>query len=248
MFEHALLQSGPAPERRRAIALAFLGQAGTVAGLIILSVFYADRIVPVHLVQLVAPPLIAMRPLPEVKPQTIPSHSSVTLTSARPSFAITPSVGHRFVADTGAPDLTPPTDIVIGNGTSRNAVPGVDFGGTGIIAAAPPAEPEPVKQPAAKVLSGPLRVSEGVATAMLIKKVLPVYPALAKTARISGTVQLNGIIGRDGHIRELQVVSGHPMLVQAALEAVRQWVYRPTLLNNQPVEVQAPIQVNFVLN
>ena len=83
--------------------------------------------------------------------------------------------------------------------------------------------------------------------AKLLRKVIPEYPAMAKAARISGIVRLIGIIGKDGAIRNLQLVSGHPMLARAALEAVQQWVYKPTLLNGNPVEVIAPIEVNFTL-
>jgi protein TonB len=90
-------------------------------------------------------------------------------------------------------------------------------------------------------------VSGGVQNAKLIRKVVPVYPALARQARISGTVRLVGIIGKDGSIKNLQLVSGHPLLVDAAFQAVRQWVYQPTLLTGQPVEVVAPIDVIFTL-
>jgi protein TonB len=83
--------------------------------------------------------------------------------------------------------------------------------------------------------------------AKLVRKVIPEYPAMAKAARISGIVRLIGIIGKDGAIRNLQLVSGHPMLARAALEAVQQWIYKPTLLNGNPVEVIAPIEVNFTL-
>jgi protein TonB len=71
---------------------------------------------------------------------------------------------------------------------------------------------------------------------------------LAKQARISGSVHLAARISTDGHIEDLRVVGGHPMLVQAALDAVRQWVYKPTLLNGVPVEVLTDIMVNFTLN
>ena len=87
----------------------------------------------------------------------------------------------------------------------------------------------------------------GVQTAKLVKKIIPEYPPLAKTARISGVVHLLGVIAKDGTIQNLQVIGGHPLLARAALEAVRQWVYQPTLLNGQPVEVIAPIDVNFTL-
>jgi protein TonB len=83
--------------------------------------------------------------------------------------------------------------------------------------------------------------------AKLIHKVIPEYPALARTARISGVVHLIGTIGKDGSIRNLQLVDGHPMLARAALQAVEQWVYEPTLLNGEPVEVIAPIEVSFTL-
>ncbi len=84
--------------------------------------------------------------------------------------------------------------------------------------------------------------------AKLLRRVIPSYPPLARQARISGTVQLVGVIARDGTIEDLRVVSGHPLLVKAALDAVRQWVYKPTLLNGEPVEVICPIDVHFTLN
>ena len=77
---------------------------------------------------------------------------------------------------------------------------------------------------------------------------MPVYPPLAKQARIQGTVRLNAIISRDGTIQNLQLVSGHPLLAPAALAAVKQWVYEPTLLNGEPVEVVTVIDVNFTLS
>ena len=80
-----------------------------------------------------------------------------------------------------------------------------------------------------------------------MRKVIPVYPRLAIIARISGTVRLTGIIGKDGLIQQLQVIDGPQLLVQAAVDAVRQWVYRPTMLSGKPVEVIAPIDVNFTL-
>ncbi|HTA67537.1 MAG TPA: energy transducer TonB [Bryobacteraceae bacterium] len=83
--------------------------------------------------------------------------------------------------------------------------------------------------------------------AKLLRKIIPEYPSLAKAARVSGVVRLLGVIAKDGTIRNLQLISGHPLLARAALEAVKQWVYQPTLLNGQPVEVIAPIDVNFTL-
>ncbi len=92
-----------------------------------------------------------------------------------------------------------------------------------------------------------VRVGGGVQQKKLVHQVHPVYPPLAKQARIQGTVRFTAIIGTDGTIRNLQLIGGHPLLVQAAQEAVQQWRYEPTLLNGQPVEVITQIDVNFSL-
>ncbi|HKC71784.1 MAG TPA: energy transducer TonB, partial [Terriglobales bacterium] len=106
------------------------------------------------------------------------------------------------------------------------------------------APPAPVPRPA---VSAPLPISQGVAQGFLVHQVKPVYPPLARQARIQGAVLLQAIIGKDGSIENLRLVSGHPMLAPAAIEAVRQWRYRPYTLNRAPVEVQTEITVNFVL-
>ena len=91
-------------------------------------------------------------------------------------------------------------------------------------------------------------VGGDVQAAKLVKKIVPQYPPLARAARVSGTVHLLGIISKDGTIEQLQVVSGNPLLIEAAVNAVRQWIYRPTLLNGVAVEVIAPIDVIFTLS
>jgi protein TonB len=93
-----------------------------------------------------------------------------------------------------------------------------------------------------------VRVSSGVAQGNLIHDVKPAYPALARQARIQGTVVLQAVIGKDGSIQNLRVVSGHPMLAQAALDAVKQWRYKPYYLNGEPVDVDTMININFTLS
>jgi periplasmic protein TonB len=93
-----------------------------------------------------------------------------------------------------------------------------------------------------------IRVGSGVQSAKLIFGPKPAYPPLARTTRTQGTVKIQALIGRDGLIRNLQVVSGPPLLIAAAIEAVRQWRYQPTLLNAEPVEVITEIDVNFTLS
>lgn len=91
-----------------------------------------------------------------------------------------------------------------------------------------------------------LRISH-VSEGDLVHKVLPVYPPLARSARIQGQVVLRAVISKQGIIKDLKLLTGHPMLVPAAIEAVRQWRYRPYVLNNEPVEVETQITVNFSL-
>jgi len=103
-------------------------------------------------------------------------------------------------------------------------------------------------QPTIKVTaSRPVAISSGVATGMLIQSTPPIYPPIAKTARVAGTVELHATISANGTIKDLHAVSGPVMLRQAAVDAVRNWRYKPYRLNNQPVEVETTINVVFTL-
>lgn len=110
-------------------------------------------------------------------------------------------------------------------------------------APAPPPSRPPAPEPRQTV-----SVSKGVQEAKLISRPLPVYPPIARSARISGVVRLMAFISENGVIEELRVVEGHPLLVQAAVEAVRQWRYQPTILNGMPVRVETTIDVFFTLS
>ncbi len=92
-----------------------------------------------------------------------------------------------------------------------------------------------------------VRVSQGVTQGLLIRKIQPNYPPLARQARIQGSVLLQAEISKDGSIQNLRLISGHPMLAPAAIEAVKQWKYKPYILNGEPVEVETQITVNFTL-
>jgi protein TonB len=105
----------------------------------------------------------------------------------------------------------------------------------------------PVVIPARPTVAKPLLVSH-LSEANLLHRVQPTYPALARQARIQGAVELRAIISKTGTIENLVVVRGHPMLATAAVEAVRQWRYRPYLLNGEPIEVETGITVNFLLS
>ena len=110
-------------------------------------------------------------------------------------------------------------------------------------AAAPPTTPLPPPAP-----DGPrLRVGGNIQSTKLVSQPRPQYPPEAKQARVQGVVKLYAIIGKDGTVQNLTVVSGDPLLVPSAVEAVRHWVYEPTLLNGNPVEVDTEIDVNYTL-
>jgi protein TonB len=166
--------------------------------------------------------------------QSEPTH--LCLFCSRPA---TPSHANRSEegqdpAPGGAPDPG------FGPGTgSGPLIPGTDGG------AVMPVEikrPEPVQH------AGPQHISEGVMAAALINKVQPEYPYMAKVAHVAGEVKLRAIIGTDGKIRQLEVISGPALLQGAAVAAVRNWRYRPTMLSGVPVEVETLITVNFILN
>jgi len=93
-----------------------------------------------------------------------------------------------------------------------------------------------------------IRVSQGVTAGLLMRKVQPAYPPLARQARIQGPVVLQAEIGKDGSIQNLRLISGHPMLAPAAIEAIKQWKYKPYILNGEPVEVETTITFNFTLS
>src|SRR5205814_2323555 len=110
-----------------------------------------------------------------------------------------------------------------------------------LLASGPRALPMPPRRTA------PVHVSSGVSSGFLLHEVRPVYPPIAISTRTQGAVVLAAVIDRNGTIEKLRVVSGHPMLLRAAIDAVSQWRYRPYLLNGEPVEVETQITVNFVL-
>jgi len=145
-------------------------------------------------------------------------------------------------------EAAPPPDagmgVVGGTGEAGGAAGGVLGGVLGGVGTAPPPPPPPKKA----APTGPVQIGGRVAEANLIRKVQPVYPPLAKSARVQGTVEFTATISKEGNIENLTLVRGHPLLVNAAKEAVQQWKYKPTLLNGQPVEVITDIIVNFTLS
>jgi len=150
-----------------------------------------------------------------------------------------PKIMKLAPSDTAAPAPAEATGVV---GDAPGGIPaGQTSGVIGGIISSTPATPR-VATPQR------VRVSQGVTTGMLVKKVAPEYPPEARRGRIEGTVVMHAIISKAGDVATLELVSGHPMLAPAAIEAVKQWKYKPYLLNGNPVEVDTLIQVNFTLS
>ena len=154
-----------------------------------------------------------------------------------------------------APQTIPPhvrmiVDVVPPLQMSYRETPGVP-GGTGVTGAGwspiSPVASYPLPVPPPVPVARQFRTSK-MLEGSLIRKVQPVYPPLAKTARVQGTVVLEAVIGRTGAIEHLQLISGHPMLARAAIEAVSQWRYKPYILNDEAIEVETQITVNFTLS
>jgi protein TonB len=141
--------------------------------------------------------------------------------------------------DTSTAQEAPSIGLGIPGGDNRFGIPG-----GAEIGSVPSLPLSPTPKPPAR----PLRRSESLEAALLVHRLDPVYPALARQIHLEGTVQLHAIIGRDGTIQSLEVLSGHPLLIQSALDAVRQWRYRPTLLNGEAVEVETSITVIYVMH
>ncbi len=244
MFEDSLIESGNRFKAKRRLSttiLSFALQVGLIGVLILIPLIYTDALPKTQLMTfLVAPP-------PPPPPPPPPAAAPVKVVRA-----VSEVVNGQLRTPTKIPDKVQmikeeeaPPDLGAGGvpGGVPGGIPGGSAGGVigGIISSTPVAVPK-VATPQR------VRVSSGVSTGLLIKKVQPNYPQLAKQARIQGTVVLQAEISKDGTIQNLQLISGHPMLAPAAIEAVKQWRYKPYLLNGEPVAVETQVVVNFSLS
>ena len=229
MFRETLLESSPCSRRRKPwpMALAFLLEMGA-ACVIVFVPLLSTGIIPVSAYEPIIAPLqpvaLASTPRNPHPPQgTEGGHRSNTLVvTINDPNAI--HIGRTEPSSVESLDLLPP-DVKAGPGG----------GGPPEDLLLSPAPLSPRK---------PMHFSE-MSEAMLVHKVEPVYPHIAQVSGISGTVKLHAIIGKDGSIQSLSLISGQPILAAAALEAVKEWRYRPYVLNGEAVEVETFITVNF---
>jgi len=237
VFEQSILLNHEANRRWNFVA-SLSAELLIVSLALLISLAWSDHLPAFHWRSITTGPVLAPEPLPAVVSKSSAMAGARSVVSvARPIFHFERAA--QAVSSVIATEA-PPSIGVSSVGESVNQV--------GKFLANMPA-PVPGKPPAthSTAPAAPLRVGGSVQMAKLIRKLIPVYPPLAKSARISGVVHLVGIIAKDGTIRNLHLIGGHPILARAAMEAVAQWVYEPTLLDGEPVEVIAPIEVSFTL-
>jgi protein TonB len=237
MFEQSLIAPGKT-RRERTIALALLLQSAAVSVLILMPLMGIEPLQAVRRFMILPPTKLA--PQPEPVPQTAPPSGS-----PRTRFAVLTDMPRHLVA---VPHMGPLllTDVPEIQGP---AIPGSastgGFGSLGIpaiVAATAPTAPVE-KQP-----QRPVPLTSRLSQSQLIYGPKPAYPRLAVLARVEGTVRLQAIISRNGQIENLHVISGPALLINAAMETVREWRYRPLLLNGEPVEVITEVDVTFTLH
>jgi protein TonB len=244
MFEDSLIESGGRLRSKRGATtvVSFIMQAILVGVLILIPLIYTEALPKQQLMTfLVAPP---PPPPPPPPPAATPIKVVQKVVSELNNGQLrTPTKIPEKVQMIKEEEAPPPTSSIGGVvGGVPGGVPGGQMGGVigGIISSTPVAVPK-VATPQR------VRVSQGVSQGLLIHQVKPNYPPLARQARIQGSVVLQAVIAKDGSIQGLRLVSGHPMLAPAAIEAVKQWRYKPYFLNGEPVEVETQITVNFTL-
>jgi periplasmic protein TonB len=242
MFEDSLMESGGRFRGKRGTttAISFVLQLLLIGVLVLLPLIFTEALPRQQLMTfLVAPP----PPPPPPPPPAAEVHIVKKLQSELDNGQLrTPTAIPKKIQMIKEDEQPPSTGVAGVVGGVPGGVPGGSMGGVlgGMLSSTPVAIPKAAPQR--------VRVSQGVSQGLLIHKVTPVYPALARQARIQGIVVLQALIGKDGAIQNLHVVSGHPMLTGAALDAVKQWRYKPYYLNGEPVEVDTTVNVNFTLS
>ena len=223
--------------------LSLLLQVFGLAVLTLIPLIYTQVLPSAQLRSVLAAPAPPRAAPKQVAVAKLPSPAVPKLFDLRNQALLAPRVIPRQVNSLDS--LASAPDIGVPGGVAGSTGAGDLAGG---LSDTPLAAPPPPAPEAKKVVHGPVHVSSGVVESNLIHRVQPAYPALAKSSRVQGTVEFTAVISKQGTIENLQLVRGHPLLVNAARDAILQWSYRPTLLNGEPVEVITDILVNFTLS
>jgi protein TonB len=244
MFDDLVVSSANPNKTNKSwtVALSAIIQAGLLGILILIPLIYTEALPKQMLTTFLVPPPPPPPPPPPaaaiqriVKPVVRLIHNGQMMA---------PTVIPKKVEMIKEEELPPDVGAVGVVGGVPGGVPGGQAGGVlgGIIGGSGSGMPPPPKATPSRI-----RVGGSVFAAKLVRQVTPLYPPIAKTAHISGNIVLHAVISKDGTIQELQYISGPPLLMKNAMDAVRQWRYNPTLLNGDPVEVDTTITVVFSL-
>jgi protein TonB len=244
MFEDSLIESGGRLTTKRGMTttLSFVFQIALVGILVLIPLLFTEALPKTQLMTfLVAPPPPPPPPPPAAAPVHVVKQVQTDIVNGQLRTPTKIPEKVQMIKEDEAPPPVMSASGVIGG--VPGGVPGGQMGGVigGIISSTPVAVPKAVNPQR-------IRVSQGVTQGMILRKIQPAYPPLARQARIQGPVVLQAEIGKDGSIQNLRLISGHPMLAPAAIEAIKQWKYKPYILNGEPVEVETTITFNFTLS
>lgn len=240
MFSQTFVDGTQQTRKPYTVVVSILLQTAAICITILVPLLYTQTLPSAQLKSM----LMAPAPPPPVAPKTpVAAHTlpAATVRIFQAASLIAPSVIPPRVNAFSQTPATPDFGGTANAADQATAANSLLWGSTGPPSPAPP----PIGAPKP---NGPLRIGGVVAEANIIHRVQPVYPPLAKSARVQGAVEFTAVISKEGHVEKLQLVRGHPLLVNAARDAILQWQYRPTLLNGQPVEVMTTITVNFTLS
>src|SRR5665213_236837 len=246
MFDQTFVDTHAQTRKPLTVGISLAIQTGIVAVVLIVPLLHPEILHPKLDAPLFFVALKQLKPQPPVEART----SAPPAKSAHRVFTAPARVPERIANVVDLTSVAAPPDSLGIAGPEFSIGPGAAFPGLGANGI-PGNPPPPLVKPAAQKppsSAGPIKVSLGVQNAKLIFGPKPVYPPLARASRTQGTVRLQAVIGEDGIIENLQVTNGPPLLQKAALDAVRQWRYQPTLLSGKAVEVLTEIDVIFTLN
>jgi protein TonB len=244
MFEDSLIESGGRLKTKQGVTtlVSFVLQVMLIGVLVLIPLLFTEALPKTQLMTfLVAPPPPPPPPPPAAAPVKVVKQIQTDIINGQLRTPTKIPEKVQMIKEEEAPAPVMSASGVVGG--VPGGVPGGQMGGVigGIISSTPVPVPK-VATPQR------VRVSQGVTQGLLLRKIQPAYPPLARQARIQGSVLLQAEISKDGTIQNLRLISGHPMLAPAAIEAVKQWRYRPYILNGEPVEVETQITVNFTLS
>ncbi|HEY4506764.1 MAG TPA: energy transducer TonB [Candidatus Paceibacterota bacterium] len=250
MFEQTFVNQGKTNKGSTLAFSAFI-QVLFVCFMILLPIIFTDVLEPEMLSGIIVAP-----PPPSPPPAPPPEEIKRVIVKKVPpkkfnvDFVAPIKIPVKINLIKDAPeDFKQPT-IDISVPTNNSFVESVGFGipeSSVSAPAPPPSTPAPKPIPEPNKPEERQRISSGVMAAKIVKQPQPQYPSLALKTRVQGKVVFRAIIGKDGRIKDLRLISGHPLLVLSATNAVKQWEYRPTTLSNEPVEVETEIEVVFVI-